>query len=441
MFRTIGPLRYGSAIALTLFIPLQTVAQSNPAWPPLFDLSFVELHELTSSPEYSYPDLKSLKSEVERERTQQIDASNKEKKRWKQQLGSARKDLDNLNKSSSRDSVDMAERRAKLHRQIDEAEDAIRKNEAERERIMTAAEIKLAKIKLVEEWPGRRERILREIEQGRARDRKRGDVDDIGHRKLVKNQEQDIAIGEQGVLQMISSGLIPGVVQDADVQKYVRDLAGKIAKNSDLKIPLHAVVLDSQDIHVRTLPGGFMFVTSGLVRSAETEAQLAGVLSREIARVAARQGTRAWKHSIASTVISTAVQISTGFFTAGVTSWPAFYGINAGAQGLTMLVERAMIPSNEKYLKEADQLGIQYAWKAGFDPKGFVSFLDKLARDKQYSTKTNFFRSEDPSLADRVLSSFNEIEYLPMNESYTVDSAEFQRTREALDGYGQTSVP
>ena len=100
-----------------------------------------------------------------------------------------------------------------------------------------------------------------------------------------------------------------------------------------------------------------------------------------------------------------------------------------------------MIPGNEKYLKEADQLGIQYAWKAGYDPKGFVSFLDKLAKDKQYTTKTNFFRSEDPSLADRVLSSFNEIEYLPMNESYTVDSAEFQKTRESLEGYGQTSVP
>jgi len=442
MFRTASPLlRYGSAIALSLFVPLQVTAQSSPAWPPLFELSFVELHEITSGAEYSFPDVKSLKSQVEKERTQQIDASNKEKKRWKQQLDSARKDLRDLNKSSSRDSVDMTERRANLHRQIDAAEDALRKNEAERQRIMTAAEIKLAKLKLVEEWPGRRERILREIEQGRARDRKRGDVEDIGHRKLVKNQEQDIPLGEQGVRQLISSGLIPGALQDSDIQQYIRNLTGKIAKNSDLKIPLHAAVLDSPEIQVSTIPGGFMFVTSGLIRAAETEAQLAGVLSREIARVAARQGTRTSKQAIASTVLSAAVQISTGFFTAGVTSWPAFYGISAGAQGLSLLMERALIPSNEKYLKEADQLGIQYAWKAGYDPKGFVSFLDKLAKDKQFSTKTNFFRSEEPSLADRVISAFNEIEYLAINESYTVDTAEFQRTREALEEYGQSSVP
>lgn len=441
MFRTSGPLlQYGSAIALTLFIPLQATAQSNPAWPPLFDLSFVELHDLTSSREYSHGDLKSLKSQVEKQRTEQIETNNKEKKRWKQQLDSVRKQLQGLNKSKSSDTGDMAERRANLHRQVDAAEDAIRKNEAERQQIMATAEIKLAKLKLVEEWPSRRERIVREIEQDRARDRKRGDVEDIGHRKLVKNQEEDIAVGEQGVRQMISSGLIPGAVQDSDIQQYIRDLTGKIARNSDLKIPLHAAVLDSPDIYVSTLPGGFMFVTSGLIRAAETEAQLAGVLAREIARVAARQSTRASKHSVVSTVFATALQLTAGFATGGLTSMPAYYGINAGAQGISLLMDRALVPSKEKYQKEADQLGIQYAWKAGFDPAGFVSFLDKLASDKQYSTKTNFFHTE-LALGDRVIASFSEIQYLTPRESRLVDSAEFQRIRQALEGYGQTSVP
>src|SRR5262249_3412711 len=148
----------------------------------------------------------------------------KEKKQWKQQLDSARRQLSDLNKSRSSDTDEMAEQRANLHRKLEAAEDALRKNEAERQRVLTTAEIKLAKLKLVEEWPDRRERILHEVEQGRARDRKRGDVDDIGHRKLVKNQEEDIALGEMGVRQMISSGLIPGAVQDSDIQQYIRDL-------------------------------------------------------------------------------------------------------------------------------------------------------------------------------------------------------------------------
>jgi peptidase M48-like protein len=439
MFRSsCPPLRYGSAIALCLFLPLQATAQSSPAWPPLFELSFVELHDLASGGGYSHSHLKSLKSQVERERTEQIEVSNKDKKRLKKQLDSARKQLHDLNKSKSSDTAEMAEKRVNLHRQVETSEEAIRKNEAERQQILATAEIKLAKLKLAEEWPGRREQIRREVEQGQARDRKRGDVDDIGHRKLVKNQEEDIAIGEMGVRQMISSGLIPGAVQDNDIQQYIRDLTGKIARNSDLKIPLHAAVLESPDIYVSTLPGGFMFVTSGLIRSAETEAQLAGVLSREIARMATRQGTRASKRSIYSTVFATALQITAGFATGGITSMPAYYGINAGAQGISLLMDRALVPSKEKFQKEADQLGIQYAWKAGFDPAGFVSFLDKLARDKQYATKTNFFHTE-LALGDRVIGAFSEIQYLTPRESRVVDSAQFQRTRQALEEYGAGS--
>ena len=119
---------------------------------------------------------------------------------------------------------------------------------------------------------------------------------------------------------------------------------------------------------------------------------------------------------------------------------PAYYGINAGAQGISLLVDHALVPSKEKYLKEADQLGIQYAWKAGFDPMGFISFLDKLERDKQYSTKTNFFHTE-LALGDRVMDAFSEIQYLTERESPVVDSAEFQKTRQALEEHWQTSVP
>src|SRR5262249_36808701 len=141
---------------------------------------------------------------------------------------------------------------------------------------------------LLEHWPERRRQTLNKIAQGHARFRTHGDVDDIGYRKLVNDQEKDISIGEQALRQMANSRLMPVEVQDPVVRKYIEDLAAKIATNSDLKIPLHTMVLDSSDIDAIGLPGGFLILTSALVVACENEAELAGVISQQIAHVAAR---------------------------------------------------------------------------------------------------------------------------------------------------------
>ena len=116
-------------------------------------------------------------------------------------------------------------------------------------------------------------------------------------------------------------------------------------------------------------------------------------------------------------------QIATGLFSGGINPG-AYYGIGYGIQGLGGVVDHVLNGSNEGYQKEADQLGVQYAWKAGYDPRGFVGFLDSLAGD----AKTELVGKEPP-LPERLLNLFSEIEYLRPLKHPATDSPEFDRAR------------
>jgi hypothetical protein len=397
------------------------------------DRPYSALLELMDPAEYSRDELKSLSSRMRHERDEQIEARRQEEKHLEDELDAARQKLKYINKSSSRDTLLTARHRADLHTEIAAIEHTLQSKKMERENFIPAAfEIKLSKLRLVERWPERRGEVARRIKDGRARERKHGDIEDIGFRKLVDDQRKDIPIGEQAVRQMAFSGLTPRELPVAEVQQYVRDLASRIAENSDLKIPLHVTVLDSSDVHAIALPGGFLFVSSGLIRTAGTESELAGVIAHEIARIAARHGTRASKRSIISKLFVPAAQVTTGLFTGGITNAGAYYGMNYGIQGLGMLADRALTGAGGKYEGEADQLGIQYLWKAGFDPRGFIVFLDSIARDREYSKTAGFFNTK-PNLGERLVDAFSEIQYLPNAANYTVDSGKFQNAKKLLE--------
>jgi hypothetical protein len=357
-----------------------------------------------SATQYPHNELHSFRSEIQDQRDRDIDACKNQKSSLEEELQTAREKLKHLDKTT--------ESRTGLHAVIAAAEHGLRNKQMECEAVIPAAfGIRLAKLRLIEDWPERRQEIVRLVESGHAEDRSYGDVHDIGYRKFFDGQEKDIALGEQAVRQMKLSGLMPAEINDAGTLAYVRQLADKIARSSDLKVPLHVSVLDSPEINAIALPGGFIFVTSGLVQAAAGEAELAGVLAHEIAHIAARHGARASKRSGFSNIFMQAAQVATGIFTGGVTAAGAVYGINYGFQGLGMLVNKALLGAKEKYLKEADQLAIQYLWSAGYDPRGLVAFLDSISR-KEYSHTASFFESH-PNLEQRLLNVFSEIQFLP----------------------------
>jgi len=426
MFRSYG------AVCLILASTLHATGQEADKLSPREQLErpYVALFNLTN-PGYSSHDVKSLRAEIEREQKEQTRACDVEQSRLRTEMKSNRSGLKNLNTSPT-DSAGTAAIRSKLHSDISTIEQTLRDKKRECEHAIPARfEITLAKMRILEHWPDERERTLQRISQGHARERKHGDIDDIGYRKLTENQEKDIAVGQQAVRQMASSKLMPSEVQSPLVRQYVQKLGARIAQNSDLKVPLHVTLLDSAEINSIGLPGGFLFVTSGLIRACETESELAGVMSQQIAHIAARHATRTSKRSFIGKMFVPAAEITTGLLTGGVSNAGMYYGMNYGFQGLGVLVDRTLMASNNRGQKEADQLGIQYSWNAGFDPKGFISFLDGLAKDDAYA-KTEAFFITKPALGERILDSYTELQYLHSRRSLTVDSEEFRMIKERL---------
>jgi len=122
--------------------------------------------------------------------------------------------------------------------------------------------------------------------------------------------------------------------------------------------------------------------------------------------------------------VLTVSQIATGIFTGGSMTPAAAYGLGYGIQGLNSVLQSALNATNQKFQTEADQLGIQYAWKAGYDPRGFIAFLDSIS-----GTANNNFVSNEPPLQKRLLNSFSEIQYLPLRKESIEDTGEFDRIR------------
>ncbi len=81
------------------------------------------------------------------------------------------------------------------------------------------------------------------------------------------------------------------LIDDPAPAEYINRLAQMLAQNSDAMVPVTAKLIDSLEVNAFALPGGFLFVNTGLVLKAETEAELASAMAHEIAHIAARHGT------------------------------------------------------------------------------------------------------------------------------------------------------
>src|SRR5262245_8517256 len=111
----------------------------------------------------------------------------------------------------------------------------------------------------------------------------------VGHGVNVYSQAKEHALGEA-----LASAIDRGAkfVTDRDINEYIRRLAQKIVRNSDAEVPFTIKVIDSPDLRIFALPGGFLYVDKGVIMEVDSEAELAGLMAHEIAHVAARHATR-----------------------------------------------------------------------------------------------------------------------------------------------------
>jgi Zn-dependent protease with chaperone function len=297
--------------------------------------------------------------------------------------------------------------------------------------IPVAYENRKAKLELIEKWPEELKKIREEIAAGRHVNRKWGDVKDIGFRELVPDQEKDIKIGQETVREIKMAGLMPPEVDNPVVRKYVTNLAQRVAKHSDMRVPLNITVLNSKEVNAFALPGGFLFIQRGLLEAAENEAQLAGVIAHEIAHVTGRHGHRLMKRATISSIIYQAAQVAALILTGGAATIGTYYALQYGFYGLGLVLSLDLLGVSREMELEADQLGVQYAWNAGFDPNGFIHFFDKMATREGYVNGLSWFRTHPPFYA-RMVQSKREIMYLPPKEGLVVNSTEFDEMKREL---------
>jgi predicted Zn-dependent protease len=181
-------------------------------------------------------------------------------------------------------------------------------------------------------------------------------------------------------------------------------------------------MIDSQEVNAFSLPGGFLFVNSGIVVKAETEAELAIVLAHEIAHVAARHGTRQASRGQVANLASIPL-----IFLGG---WPGF----AARQGTGLALPLTFLKFSRGFEQEADLLGLQYAYKAGYDLTAFVDFFEKMeALEKQKpGTMGELFRSH-PSASSRIKAAQGSIQgILSQQPQCVVTTSDFDEVQRHL---------
>jgi Zn-dependent protease with chaperone function len=292
--------------------------------------------------------------------------------------------------------------------------------------IPVAYENRQAKLQLIEHWPSEYRQIQQELASGAYRNRRWANVKDIGYRVVQEGQKDDIETGLKAIQELRRTAAIPPEIENSDVTNYVQKVADNIGRHSDLQVPIHVTVLNSKEINAFALPGGFLYVQRGLLEAAHNESELAGVISHEIAHDAARHGHRLMKKANVANVFLQAARIA-----GAIAGGPWYYGLGYGSMGLGLAMNLNLLGKSREFELEADQLGIQYSWAAGYDPDGFLNFFDRMASQKGYVRSTSWFRTH-PAFYERMVNAKKEITFLPPSERSIVDKEDFEKMQLAL---------
>ena len=189
-----------------------------------------------------------------------------------------------------------------------------------------------------------------------------------------------------------------GLVRDPGLVGYVGEIGRRLAAEAaSPDVSYEFYVADDTEPNAFALPGGFVYVTRGILALANSEDELAGVIGHEIGHVVARHSVRRLE---ASTPLAVLFGVPSAI--AGVVS-PALGGIIGGVGKLTSGL--VLAPYSREQEREADRIGLDLAARAGCDPAGLPSMLHTLEREQALAgsdpSRLGFFASH-PATPDRV---------------------------------------
>ena len=242
---------------------------------------------------------------------------------------------------------------------------------------------------------------------------KKDDVAQIGSRNVgncvnIFSIEKEMAMGKQLAQEVERQAK---VLDDPLITEKVNRVGQNLVRNSDAKVPFSFHVIEGEAPNAFALPGGYIYVYTGLLKIASEESELAAVMAHEIAHVAARHMTcQATKSQIAS-IATIPLSVLLG-------GWGGY----AARQGASAAIPTAFLKFGRRDESEADYLGVQYMYAAGYDPMGAISIFEKIES----------LNKKRPGLVDRVFSTHPMDADRIQKTEYVVNTSEYTSIRDRM---------
>ena len=237
--------------------------------------------------------------------------------------------------------------------------------------------------------------------------------------KMSGSTEKEVRLGRELAAEIDRQAKF---VDDPTITEYVNRVGQNIVLHSDAKVPFTIKVIDSDEVNAFALPGGFFYVNKGLLLAADNEAELAGVMAHEIAHVAARHAV---ENQTKGSLIEYAA-LAGSIFIGGI---PGMIYQNTAGIGLLGVFMKFSRSAEE----EADKLGVQYMYAAGYDPGAMATMFEKLeAKNKKKPGFISRAFASHPAPPDRRATALALAARFPENEEYVISSSEFQRVKNRL---------
>jgi hypothetical protein len=216
------------------------------------------------------------------------------------------------------------------------------------------------------------------------------------------SKDQDIAMGREYAQQIEKQFQI---VQHRELTEYINRIGQRLAKQGGLEeYPYTFKVVNEPSINAFALPGGPMFVHTGLIKAADNEAQIAGVLAHELAHVVLRHGTQ---QASKSQLIQLPAMIGGAMMGGSLAGQLAQLGIGLGANSVLLKFSRSAE-------SDADLLGAHTMAKAGYNPIEMARFFEKLEAEMggKGQSKMAQFMSDHPNPGNRVTAIEGQLPYM-----------------------------
>ena len=237
--------------------------------------------------------------------------------------------------------------------------------------------------------------------------------------KMSMSIEKEVALGRQLAAEVDRQAKF---VDDPVITEYVNRVAQNLVLHSDAKVPFTVKVIDSDEVNAFALPGGFFYVNKGLILAADNEAELAGVMAHEISHVIAR-------HAVENQTKANLMQYGT---LAGIILLGGIPGmVLQNTAGIGMM--SAFMKFSRSAEAEADKLGTEYLYAAGYDPTALATMFEKLeAKNKKKPGTIAKIFADHPAPSDRRAASLALAARFPEHEEYVINTSEFNRVKARL---------